>query len=191
MFERSRHFFKEFNAIFARHRDEAAAKYTDNTAFTDFIVGKINDVIHSMGACPQNEYFRIDASGYTSRYGEPKTVKGFHGHCWDLEIAVEHENDPSDWLDEVVKLAHICCPLRVVIGYVPMGLRPAEDRVRLDCAADALRQLVCRDNVRRGEFMVILGNSCTKGNPENFFHYRAYALDPATFRFTELEEPYE
>ena len=40
-------------------------------------------------------------------------------HFWDLKAAAEHENDSKDRMDEVIKLAHICCLLRVVIGHLP------------------------------------------------------------------------
>lgn len=188
MFEQSKRFFEEFRAIFEEgnpKRLEAMEKYTNNTAFTGFIVDEINGIIKAMQAEPQNEYFRIDASGYRSRWEELETIKGFRPHLWDLTVAVEHENDPKDWLDEVIKLAHVCCPLRVVIGYVPMKKRDEEQRL-LDYAADALYRLHCRDNVVRGEFMVILGNSSTGRNKKNYFHYRAYVLDAADGHFVPL-----
>ena len=140
-----------------------------------------------MGYEYQNEYYRVDALGYTSQRNALDSIKGFHAQCWDLQIAVEHENDPEEWLDEVIKLAHICCPLRVVIGYVPMNLRDEEDVVRLAYAANALKKLACHDNVVKGEFMVILGNCGTKGNAQNFFHYKAYILNREKFMFEQLE----
>lgn len=186
MFEKSKQFFNEFNAIFSKKRNEAVSKYTDNTAFTAFIVDEINTIIRKMEYRPQNEYFRIDSSGYTSRYEELEKIKNFNPHLWDLEIAVEHENDSKDWLDEVIKLAHICCPLKVVIGYVPMTERDFEEDTYLTYASEALKRLNCKYNLYQGEFMIILGNSATRKNPKNYFNYKAYVLNSKTLKFDEL-----
>ena len=190
MYAQSKWFFRAFNALFAEGspcREKAVESYTDNTAFTRFITGEINEIIRERGYIAQNEYYRIDAMGYTSRGKTLPEADGLHPFLWDLEIAVEHENSSKDWLDEVIKLAHICCPLRVVIGYVPVDQREKGDEARLAYAADALGQLKCRDNLRSGEFMVILGNSGTAGKEERFFNYKAYVLNPEEFRFEPLE----
>lgn len=187
-YERSRWFFDAFNNIFSvesESRKNAILAYPHNTDFTDFIIDRINTIIREKGYCSQNEYFRIDSMGYKSRYKELNKISGFNRHFWDLEIAVEHENDKKDWLDEIIKLAHICCPLRVVIGYVPIKLR-SDDQVFLDYAAEALKKLQCKDNVKTGEFMVILGNGDTKGHVEYYFNYQAYVLDPETIKFKPL-----
>ena len=143
-----------------------------------------------MGYTPQNEYFRIDASGYELKHENLDKTKGFNLHCWDLKIAVEHENDSKDWLDEVIKLAHIASDLRVVIGYVPMNSRNELDKERLDYCTKALIELQCQHNLRYGEFMVILGNSETKSNEENYFNYKAYVLNTETLYFESLENHY-
>ena len=182
-------FFKEFNDLFipgSATYKTAVSDYTHNTSYTDFIMDQINEIIKKEKNLKRsNEYFRIDAIGYTSRYKELADSGILNRHLWDLEIAVEHENDSKDWLDEVIKLAHVCCPLRVIIGYVPCG---ENDQQRLDYASDALKKLKCKDNLRTGEFMVILGNSNTKGQEERYFHYRAYILEATTFKFVSLEE---
>lgn len=188
MFEQSKCFFEEFEKIFQEgslKREEAEKKYINNTAFTTFVIDEINTIVQKMNYNPQNEYFRIDSSGYTKRWEELEKIKGLNPHLWDLEIAVEHENDQKDWLDEVIKLAHVCCPLRVVIGYVPENKR-SEDQNLLDYAANALKHLKCIDNVTKGELMIILGNSNTKGVVENYFNYQAYVLNAETFEFEKL-----
>lgn len=191
MYEQAQWFFGEFAATFTRNSQyyrQAVESYAHNTAFTSFAIQRINDIIREKGYTSQNEYYRIDAMGYTNRWEAMEKSSALSPHLWDLEIAVEHENSSKDWLDEVVKLAHICCPLRVVIGYVPRSQRERGDETRLAYAADALGQLKCRDNLRSGEFMVILGNSGTAGNEERFFNYKAYVLNPETLRFEPLEE---
>lgn len=187
-YDKSKTFFNAFNNLFAVNsetRKQAIDAYPHNTAFTDFIIDEINNIIKAQGMISQNEYYRIDSMGYMRRYTELEKRDRFNPHLWDLEIAVEHENDPKDWLDEVIKLAHICCPLRVVIGYMPADKR-SEDQALLDYAADALKRLHCADNVTKGEFMIILGNSNTRGNVEKYFHYQAYVLNANTFRFENV-----
>lgn len=191
MFELSKKFFAEFCRIFETEsptRKEAIEKYTNNSAFTTFVIDEINSIITKMGYVPQNEYFRIDASGYELKHENLEKAKGFNLHCWNLKIAVEHENDPKDWLDEIIKIAHICCSLRVVIGYVPMKSRDNLDMERLAYSQKALNELDCKNNLQTGEFLVILGNSDTKENENNYFNYKAYVFNPATFSFGKLEE---
>jgi hypothetical protein len=31
----------------------------------------------------------------------------FQPYLWDLEVAIEHENNDKLWMDEVIKLSHI------------------------------------------------------------------------------------
>ncbi len=190
MFEQSKWFFNEFNMLFKEgsiYQKKAIECYAHNTEFTDFIIERINAIIASKNYFSQNEYFRIDAMGYTTKWKSLKKIKGFNPHLWDLQIAVEHENDSKDWLDEVIKLAHVYCPLRVVIGYVPMENRDTADEKLLNYSAKALQLLQCKDNLKSGEFMVVLGNSGTK-KPDDYFNYRAYVLNPETLTFENLEK---
>lgn len=199
MYQKSKVFFNEFCCIFApgsELRNKAVSCYDNNPAFTNCVVERINAIIEKLDYNYQNEYFRIDASGWRPRWTELQEnierPKKFNAHLWDLMIAVEHENDPKDWLDEIVKLAHICCPLRVVIGY--LSVKQAEkydtfkeyDMLYLDYAAKALTKLGCYYNLQHGEFMVVLGNSDTGRNPEKYFNYRAYVFDGAKERFVPL-----
>ena len=192
VFEKSKSFFEDFTGIFATDspvREEAVKAYNNAKKFTDFIIPQINKII-SQKYCTQNEYFRIDAMGYTSRYQELPKYTRLESQLWDMDIAVEHENAHKKWLDEVVKLAHICCPLRVVIGYVPRNLRE-NDGEYLEYAASALSQLkYCKSNLMQGEFMVILGNSNIGTDVDSYFNYKAYVLHynslADTFEFKKL-----
>ena len=69
----------------------------------------------------QHEYFRIDSIGYQHKFwmidSDDSKNYGLNRHFWDLKIAVEHENSKKDWMDEVIKLIHVRCPLKVVIAY--------------------------------------------------------------------------
>ena len=186
MHKKSIEFFDNFQMTFSPNsyfREKAVNCYNCNTTFTTFIIGRINEIIESMGYSSQNEYLRIDAIGYTKKENLESRA-GLNVHLWDLQIAVEHENDSKDWLDEVVKLSHICCPLRVVIGYAPAESRN-KDGERLEYASNILRQLRCKDNLKHGEFMVILGNSGVKMQ-DDYFNYKAYVLNSETFIFEHL-----
>lgn len=190
MYEQSKWFYNEFNMLFKEesiYQKKAIQCYAHNTEFTNFIIERINAIITSKNYLSQNEYFRIDAMGYSTKWKKLEKVSGFNPHLWDLQIAVEHENNPKDWLDEVIKLAHICCPLRVVIGYAPMKDRNATDERLLKYSAKALQLLQCRDNLKSGEFMVILGNSGTK-KTDDYFNYRAYVLNRETLTFENIEK---
>lgn len=190
MIEQAKWFFEAFNSIFSEdspHYRKAKNTYVHDKAFTRFITGQINEIIRSQKYTEQNEYYRIDAIGYTNLWHELPESKLLDAHLWDLEVAVEHENSSKDWLDEVIKLAHICCPLRVVIGYVPVEQRPCGDMERLAYVSTALKQLKCRENLKHGAFMVILGNCNTNNKKENFFNYRAYVLNRDTLEFESLD----
>ena len=191
MFKQSQWFFYEFNKSFSEdspYRQQAILTYAHNTKFTNFITQRINDIIRAKGYIVQNEYYRIDAMGYTNRWETLDKSSSLSPYLWDLEIAVEHENSSKGWLDEVVKLAHIYCPLRVVIGYVPVKERQFGDDERLTYVASVLKQLKCKDNLRNGEFLVILGNSKTRGKESNFFNYKAYVLNKETLNFESLDK---
>ena len=181
-------FYDEFLRIFRDGRQVAESTYYSNTEFTTFITGEINTLLANDEQKKQNEYYRIDAIRWTPKadlIGKHKDIQ-LRDHLWDLEIAVEHENDPKDWMDEVVKLAHIVCPLRVVIGYMPWNKRD-EDKKYLDHISKWLKKLKCKDNMQRGEFLIILGNSNTDGQKERYFGYKGYLFDPEQFRFEPIE----
>jgi hypothetical protein len=64
-----------------------------------------------------SEFYNIDMSYY--RITAPvQTQSGkVLDYNWDLEVAIEHENDTETWFYEFVKLVHICCGLKVIITY--------------------------------------------------------------------------
>lgn len=187
MYTKSLEFFLAFNNIFSKHKEEAINCYASNKAFTEFVIQKINIALQNMGYETQKEYFRIDAIDWKPRADELDDTHGIrlYRHLWDLGIAVEHENNSHDWMDEVVKLAHIACPLRVVIGYMPYNKRN-EDQLHLDFVSDALQKLSCFDNMNRGEFLIILGNCDTAGKEDCFFNYKGYVYNGETSQFEAI-----
>ncbi|MBQ8642478.1 MAG: hypothetical protein IJ480_09710 [Clostridia bacterium] len=151
----------------------------DESAFTGAVIGEINGIIRDMGYVPQNEYFRIDAVGWVSRWQEiaaEAASVGLRPHLWDLQIAVEHENDRTDWTDELIKLMHIRCPLKVIIGYNHCDCREAPETEKLAAAArwmQRIRALPQEDE----EYLILLGNCAAKYDRTiryTSFGYRGY-----------------
>lgn len=188
----AKRFFYDFTAAVT---DAYWDDYHNSDEWTGRVTEIIVDLIKSYGLRWQKEYFRIDISGWSGRWKEiEKEAKsvGLNPHLWDLKIAVEHENDPKDWTDELVKLAHIRCPLKVIIGYAPCDERDAgsEDR-KLDFAANVLKKLDVFDPHTREELLLILGNAAPKhkDSPDyETYGYRGYIYDNTENRFRAIEE---
>lgn len=62
-----------------------------------------------------NEYYHIDNMVFKDMKFDDASK--FNKHCWKPLAVVEHENDSKDWSDELVKLAYINAPLKIVISY--------------------------------------------------------------------------
>ena len=116
------------NEQIKKHLDQVGWTYKKiyrecESAFTELVnKGIVDRIIESEdGLIPQHEYLRIDSIGYKHRYTEISEEEarevGLNRHFGELAIAVEHENSKHDWMDEVIKLLHVRCPLKVVISY--------------------------------------------------------------------------
>lgn len=93
-------------------------RLSDETGYG--IVGQAIQKTFEKGIKTEKEYYRIDMIGWEDRKSEINKrdcKNNMKKYLWDLNVAVEHENDSTQWLDEVCKLAYIRCPLRVVISY--------------------------------------------------------------------------
>lgn len=139
----------------------------------------------------QNEYFRIDVVGWQSKGASVAKEAKKHGlnpHLWNLKIAVEHENSPGDWTDEVIKLIHVKCPLKVVIGYNYCDRRDDNDESdieKLKCVAGWMQQVDAFKMSEEEEYLVILGNA--KGKElYTEFDYRGYVYDYQKRGFVRL-----
>jgi hypothetical protein len=88
--------------------------YDSNPAWTGTVMAALRDAGLELGYKPGKiwtEYYRLDMTWFSypeSTY--PHTL-------WNLEVAIEHENDSGKWYDEWVKLSHITCGLKVLISY--------------------------------------------------------------------------
>ena len=107
--------------------------YRNNELAYTELVNKyiVHKIIKDAGMTAQHEYFRIDTVGWVTRYQEMEDEAhklDLSAHLWDLKIAVEHENSKHDWTDEVIKLIHVKCPLKVwssAITTVMSAIRPS------------------------------------------------------------------
>lgn len=138
----------------------------------------------------QHEYFRIDTIGYKPKFDAiskaERDAVGLWRHLWDLRIAVEHENSKKDWMDEVVKLVHIRCPLKVVIAYNYCDMRDDGDKLKLAFIAKWIPELAAFDKNAKEELLVILGNGApkSKSNPlYTSFDYRGYLYNSTSQAF--------
>ena len=167
--------------------------YKKSSDFTPVITNIINRIIDSIDPeyTHQNEYFRIDAIGWVSHYQDmlnDPSIKNFgiNAHLWDLKIAVEHENSVHDWTDEVMKLIHISCPLKVIIGYSDYGERKTNELEKVNYVAKWMRHIEAFSKGKNvEEYLIILGNA---GNhPYDSFDYRGYLYDWSTGSFNIIE----
>ena len=154
-------------------------------AYTELVNKKlIHGIIEEAGLEAQHEYFRIDSIGYRHRYTEIDACEaekaGLNRHFWDIKVAVEHENNKADWMDEVTKLCHIRCPLKVIIGYNYCDQRDDGDAEKLEFIAKWMPELSAFDPNSEEEILIIIGNAAPKnksyGTYERF-DYRGYLYD--------------
>ncbi len=110
-------------------------------------------MVDEAGYTHQNEYFRIDVIGWVGHAEEMENDPDYekvdlNPHFWDLKVAIEHENSKADWSDEVFKLIHIKCPLKVIIGYSPWNQRDEEEDDKLDISNTGLSKTLSSGNMK-------------------------------------------
>lgn len=167
--------------------------WNDATAFTARMLEKLEKVISEKDCKTEREYFRIDLISYRSRLqpqpsatvGEDCLIGGLKRYSWDLLTAVEHENDHRLWMDEVVKLAHVASPLRVVIGYIPLSMKEMHEAY-LTKVAEALEGIEAwRCTKDYGEFLIIIGDcKLSRDDEDGRCVYTPYVFQDG--RFTRL-----
>ncbi len=145
---------------------ELIENWNNSKKFTNAIMKKIEDQILKKDTLEnivtEREYFRIDLISYIDT-SKTKCLHNSLQNCsWNLICAVEHENDYRLWVDEVVKLAHISCPLRVVIGYLPKEKETLEQTKfskYLDKVSKLLNNIESWKHTRNsGDFLIIIGD---------------------------------
>ena len=169
--------------------------YKKDAEFTPVITKIINGIIDTEYT-HQNEYFRIDAVGWQSHYEDMQKAAQEAGlkvnaHLWDLKIAVEHENNKADWSDEVMKLIHVKCPLKVVIGYSYSDERGDVERKKLDFVAEWMQKIEALQKGTNEEYLIILGNGCNRKTGKSDytdFGYVGYLYNWDTGKFEKISE---
>lgn len=166
---------------------------TDEPAYTELVNKHIvHGIVKRAGYEPQHEYFRVDTIGWVDvgyRKMEDARRVGLNRHLWNLMIAVEHENSKTDWLDELIKLEHLRCPLKVVIGYNYCDMRGSEETEKLNVAARWMKEIGAYDANAKEEYLIILGNREAKKDKAmkyESFDYRAYLYDFRTGKFCRI-----
>lgn len=175
--------------------NELMEVYKKDAAFTPVITKIINSIIDTEYV-HQNEYFRIDAVGWLSHYEDMKEAAHQAGlkinaHLWDLKIAVEHENNKADWSDEMMKLVHVKCPLKVVIGYSHSDERGDVERQKLDFVAEWMQKIDALNKGTDEEYLIILGNGCSRKTGKSDytdFGYVGYLFNWETKKFEKLDD---
>lgn len=187
----AKEFWEQFSKIFIESKDDAIKVWTSSKEYTKFILGKIANFLKEQKFETSTEYYRIDLTGWKQlRKSENDNIliNNFEKHFWDLEVAIEHENSSISWMDEVVKLLHINCPLRVVIGYLPFEQKNSHDKY-LEAITEQIlttKAVSGRCSLKNGEFMIIIGDSKCKDDEKLYCHYQAYVFNPFSKKFEEL-----
>ncbi len=171
-------FWTEFEELFNENNNfisKARNCWKNRADFTKIIIPKLSSILekYQYEKYAQYEYYNIDLIGWKNRKSEqlatPPKTKDYKlkKHFWYLGVAVEHENDQTDWTDELVKLLYINCPLRVVIGYYPEELSKENlneitryAAILID-SANANQALV----TEKQQYLLILGKN--HSNPDN------------------------
>jgi hypothetical protein len=167
--------------------------YRNNEPAYTELVNKyiVHKIIEDAGMTAQHEYFRIDTVGWITRYqemAEEAHKLDLSAHLWDLEIAVEHENSKQDWTDEVIKLIHVKCPLKVVISYSHCDERDTTEWKKLKFIARWMQEVKAFAKGSDEEYLLIFGNcfnSKTKADYDTF-DYRGYLYNRQTRRFDRI-----
>ena len=169
-------FWNTFQKKINEQIKDVQRKWNSQSKFTKLILKKISSKILEEAEYEkehQYEYLKIDLIGWKNLNDNLGNLpENFNRHFWAFDVAIEHENNSMDWMDEVVKLSYINCPLRIVVGYAPK-----EDRERyLTYVGNALGILnETYQCIRKGQdFMLILGDSGLDGKDVSVDSYTPY-----------------
>ena len=141
--------------------------------FTVLIMDKIEQILkYDEDVATEREYFRVDLISYRENNENEFLLNKLYNYTWNLEAAVEHENNSKTWMDEVIKLAHLSCDLRVVIGYLPLSEKKNQKEY-LNKIADILNNKISawKQTKTSGDFLIILGDS-SFGSSEQYIDNR-------------------
>ncbi len=173
------------------------ATYCNSQSYTHAITDAIASILAEWNFPVNYEYYRIDVYGWTSTLEENKELskltqaQKLNVHGWKPAVAVEHENNWTDWTYELIKLAYVRCPLKVIIAYNHTVEIPHE---RDDGALLEIAEKTLQATAYYGEdddaYLLIFG---TSGKGEGYFlegynryEYKGYLYNKATGKFEEI-----
>lgn len=176
-------------------RDKAISTWNNRGNFTNFIIDQIADIV-SEEHNTSKEYYNIDLIGWSQlKQNLPTPLVSKYRlkkHLWSLDIAIEHENDQSDWTDELIKLLYINCPLRVVIGYIPSEVTSDNAKMKniLNYASESIRLAEGESDLISGkqEYILIFGKNSGQITDFSENTYSAYKYNVVTKKFEYFEE---
>lgn len=181
----AKEFYTRFKALFAEESSSltvARQCWEAPGDFTTLFINKyIPDIMKEKDDETEFEYFRIDIISYSQRKSEAEAYPyrgSLKPYLWDLKIAFEHENESSEWLDEIIKLSHVNAPLRVVIGYFTRDEK--KRAAALDFAAAMLDKKLCLGV--ESEFLLIIGDSGVSASEVNSSTYTPYLFENGKFK---------
>ena len=185
---------KRFFMCFRKEMEacELSVYQNGGSKFTEYVTAVVRRIVEEeFDLCSGKEYFRIDITGWKDRKDEIKEQAielKMNPHLWDLCIAVEHENALLDWTDEVIKLVHIRCPLKVIIGYNHCDCREENDEEKLSMVASWMTKVGVFSQKERETYLIILGNGSSLASKEkpDIFDYRGYVFDYDSASFWRL-----
>lgn len=180
-------FWEKFNKHIC-HNPELVAAWNYPKMFTNIIMDTLeHQVLGNSNLKTEREYFRIDLIGYESNASSTLLTGNLQKYSWNLKVAVEHENDYRLWVDEVVKLAHIVCPLRVVIGYLPKNKKYDHQSVFSEVTKNLKEVAAWESSSKVGEFLLIIGD-CKVEEKTDRCVYTPYRYNPKTDAFEPLQK---
>ena len=94
-------FWKAFQSAMRKNIDSAKKAWPYNKDYTDFIVKMLEEMLGKEGEGYEisREYYRIDLTAWVQKRQRvaaqvpTNAAYRFQPYVWDLEIAVEHENN--------------------------------------------------------------------------------------------------
>lgn len=106
---------------------------------------------------------------------------------WDMKAAVEFELDAAGWINRLIKLVHLRCPLKVLICFSDSR---GDDEIKLRFAAKCMKRISAFDPKSNEEYLVIVGNTTGENAPAECFNWQGYSYDYEERSFLPLFEEY-
>jgi hypothetical protein len=120
------------------------------------------------------EPFRLDAAFVTPDFREIGNIP------LPLIAAIEHENDIRGFQQEIAKLAHVRCPLKVGITYSQLSVPPTDSEIlsaktKIDTWIEGVNKLICAKEDPSSEYVYLLGVETVRYTLE--WHYCCRTAD--------------